>query len=167
MDQKLIKQSEKKSAPPNDNSHWGGDGGGSGGGGGYRKRRSFDNRNDSDRAVRVINSTLHDTWKLCTNEVYRDVFHPGNNRCLEKLKKKNIETNCLRYHTVRFWFKDCKFNHGVLDTEEAAVHAAFVKVAREQCKSHQERRSRNNSQHERTDLPQSQTPAATPSATGE
>ena len=58
-------------------------------------------------------------------------------------------------------------SHGILDAEEAAEYAAFVQAARELRNSHQERRNRNNTQHERSGLSQANTPNAIPTATGE
>ena len=168
---KLIKSREQKSPPLNDYgdryNRGGSGGGGNGGRSGDLKRRSFNNKNDSERSVRVNNSNQHDTCKLRSNESYKDIFHPGNTCRLTKPKKKNGDINCLRFHTAGYCFKECKFSHGILDAEEAAEHAAFVQSAREQRKSHQERRNRNNAQHERPGPSQANTSNAIPTVTGE
>ena len=90
---KLIKQREQKSSPSNDYSHrGGGGGGGDGGGDGDSKRCSFNDRNDSDRAVRVVSSAPRDTCKLCANEVYIELFHPGNTVASQRPRRRMKKT---------------------------------------------------------------------------
>ena len=110
---------------------------------GPRKRRSFVNDSDSGRSQKVQNNHVCLECKLQEGEQFKYMFHPSNIRELEKPKTKDGKSKCLRWHTIDFCFKDCKFikGHGTNDDAEEAALIAFVSKAREKRKLFLERRT--------------------------
>ena len=149
--QKLIKLREK--APQDDQNSGRGGSGGGGAHGGRNKRRSFDQ--DNGRNQRVVNTKLSDTCKLCDGEQYRFIFHVGNIREIEKPKKKNGDMMCMRFHSLGYCFKDCRFanGHGELDADETKDMEKFLgkaRVARRRFMENQRGRQGNRQRSEPT-----------------
>ena len=63
---------------------YGGGGGGRRGGGEEKIRHQFGN--DSDRSKKIQNQDTQESCMLQLNEQFRDLFHPGNLRNVEKSK---------------------------------------------------------------------------------
>ena len=127
---KLIKKREKKIVVAEDEK-------------GHRKRRSFVNDTDGGRNQKLQNPHVCLGCKLEEGEQFKYMFHPGNIRDLVKPKTKDGEPKCLRWHTMGFCFKDCKFlkGHGRNDAAEEAEITEFVKKAREKRKLFMNRRA--------------------------
>ena len=79
------------------------------------------------------------------------MFHPENIRNLDKPKKNDIML-CMRFHTLRHFFSNCKYKsgHGVLGEAEV-VMTVFVTQARKSLQ--QFRRRGNNNNHEDQHVP--------------
>lgn len=60
------------------------------------------------RVNHVQNTNSQYGCMLVLTKQFRDVFHPGVMRNLDKPKKKNGIMMCLRFHTLGFYFGDCK-----------------------------------------------------------
>jgi len=105
-------------------------GGRNGGGGGKEKHhRTFQPWDDSKK---VSNNNQCDSCKLHSNERFRDIFHPGNIRGLERPKRNGFEF-CLRFQTIGYWFADCKYktcNVKLTEGEEEQVKR-LVSTARQ------------------------------------
>ena len=68
----------------------------------------------------MINPNLSEKCNLVEGEQYRFIFHVGNIKDIEKPKNRNGETMCIRFHSLGYCFKECRFvkEHGELDLEE-------------------------------------------------
>ena len=82
---------------------------------------------------------------LKISEQFRDLFHPGNIRNLEKPKIADGIPMCLRFHSLGSCFTDCKYKdgHSCLTTEEARKMKTFVDSARANRASYMDRRNGN------------------------
>ena len=142
---KLMKKKERK--PGRDQPIGKGHGGGGGGGrnGGEEKtRRQFGN--ESDRSKKIQNPQAQESCMLQLNEQFRDLFHPGNLRNVEKPKLKCGTQICLRYHCIGYCFTDCKFKdgHAGLNDTETASLKSFVEGARASRTSYTQHRNGSN-----------------------
>ena len=104
---KLIKSCEQKPFPSNDYgdryNRGGGGGGGNRGRSGDLKRRSFNNKNDSERSVRVNNSNQHDLCKIRSDESYKDISIqeiPVVSRSQRKIMERSTVFVFIRLATV-------------------------------------------------------------------
>ena len=72
------------------------------------------------------------------------MFHPENIRNLDKPKKIGMML-CMIFHTLGYYFFDCKYKsvHGVMGEAEAAM-AAFVTQARTILQQFRRRGNNNN-----------------------
>ena len=59
-----------------------------------------------------------------------------NTKTITEPKKKDEEVTCIRFHSLGYCFKDCRFmkGHGELDNNEAQGIVNFMDKARERCK---------------------------------
>jgi len=139
---KMMKKKEKKHGD-HDRHQRGSGGGGGGGRGSERTRRQFGS--DSDRSKKIANANSHEGCMLKMTEQFRDLFHPGNIRNLEKPKIADGTPMCLRFHTLGSCFTDCKYKdgHTCLTTEEARKMKSFVDSARANRASYMDRRNSN------------------------
>ena len=123
------------------------------------KRRTFEQ--DNDRNQKVINPNQMEICKLKADEQFKYLFHPGNIKSLTKPKKKDGEIMCMRYHTLGYCFKDCKYHkgHGNLNEEETQDMATFLTNAREVRAAFTNRRKRNrNGENNGGETPTPNTP---------
>ena len=97
------------------------------------------------------NSNPKDGCMLALTEQFRDIFHPGNVRALEKPKNKKGIMICLRFHTLGFCFGDCKYKngHGSLDTDKTRSLSIYIISARENRKNYQQIRNKHGNQDQR------------------
>jgi len=93
-----------------------------------KKRRTFQTRDDSKKTA---NNTQCDSCKLHPNGRFRDIYHPGNIRGLERPKRNGVEF-CLRFQTLGHCFSDCKYKivHVKLTESEEEKLKTFVSTAR-------------------------------------
>ena len=110
---KLVKQRERRPGLP---------------GGG---RRPADG--EGGRSKKITNPTQRNECKLVEGEQFKYLFHPGNIKSLDKPKNNQGVTLCMRYHTMGYCFKDCKYlkSHGNLNNEETVGMANFLATARQ------------------------------------
>ena len=95
-----MKQSERRTSV-----------GGSGNG-----RRS--GHGDGRRAKKISKSDQQDCCRLKEREQFKFLFHPGNLDVLEKSQRKDGEALCMRYHTMEYYFTDCKYKSGHVSLNE-------------------------------------------------
>ena len=88
------------------------------------------------RSKKVTNSEIRGECKLADGEQFRFLFHPGNIKDMEKPKNGLGATLCMRFHTMGYCFRDCKYvkGHGVLSSGETAELATFMASARQERK---------------------------------
>ena len=111
-----------------------------------------------------MNPNVKETCKLKPNEQLRDIFHPGNIRTLTKPTFKSGVAMCLRYHSLGFYFGDCKHvtDHGDMDNKETANFCQFIGTVRGRRTDFQQHRGNNNNNQDRNaDMPATSTPPAT------
>ena len=138
---KIMKKKERKSTERYNKPH--GVGRGGGGGGEERQRRQFGN--DSDRSKKIANANLQESCALKVTEQFRDLFHPGNIRNMDKPNLNDGGPICLRFHCIGFCFTNCKFKdgHSRLDAAEIQKLKTFVDVARTNRASYNQNRNGN------------------------
>ena len=90
-------------------------------------------RGGGGRNKKIINPDQRGECKLSDGEQFKFLFHPGNIKSMEKPKNNQGVTLCMRYHTMDYCFKDCKYlnGHGTLKEGEAADMARFLSTARQ------------------------------------
>ena len=88
---------------------------------------------DGGRNKKIINPDQRGECKLSDGEQFKFLFHPGNIKSMEKPKNSQGVTLCMRYHTMGYCFKDCKYlnGHGTLKEGEAVEMARFLSTARQ------------------------------------
>ena len=141
--QKFIKLREKNAQNENER---GARGGGSGGAyGGRNKCRSFDQNKgtldqDNDRNQQVLNLNLSEKCKLTEGKQYRFNFHVENIKDIEKPKNQNGETMCMRFHSLRYCFKELHFvkEHVDLYPKETGEMELFLGKSRASLKKFQD-----------------------------
>ena len=136
---KIMKKKEKKSSDRDTKRH----GGGGGGGGEEKTRRQFGT--DSDRSKKIANAHPQEDCTLKITEQFRDLFHPGNIRNMDKPNRNDGGQMCLRFHCLGFCFTNCKFKdgHSRLDAPEIQRLKTFVDGARSNRASYNQNRNGN------------------------
>ena len=133
---RLIKKRERKE--PEDSYNKGSDNYNKGGGSSERgTRRQF---KEGDRQKRITSGNMGTKCKLGQNEQFKDIFHPGNIKGMDKPMKKDGCMMCIRWHSLGYCFEDCRFKsgHGKLDElEEKSLknYQSIVRKKREDYKS--------------------------------
>ena len=125
----LQKDKDNNTGTGGSSGNFNGGGGNGGGGGKEKRRRTFQPRDDSKK---ISNNNQCDYCKLHSNERFRDVFHPGNIRGLERPKRNGVEF-CLRSQTLGHYFSDCKHktSHVKLTEGEEEKVKTCVSTARQ------------------------------------
>ena len=126
-----------------------------------RKRCSF--AQDDERQNRVINASVYEDNKLAPNKMFCDIFNPGNIKGVDTPTNVKGKQLCLKFHTLGFCFKECKFAHGALADNETTKVKNFIKSAREGRVKYKNRRSNSttNGRNNRS------TDTTTPDTSGE
>ena len=101
-----------------------------GGGGGYEKTRCQFGT-DSERSKKIANAHPQQGCIFQSTEQFRDLFHPGSIRNLDKPKIAYGTPMCLRFHSLCSCFTDCKYKdgHSWLTTDEARKMKTFFDSA--------------------------------------
>ena len=118
-----------------------------------RKRRSFANDAEDGIRAKVMNPEKSLTKKLRDNEPFKNIFHPMNLCDMKLPKDRNGNTRCLRWHTMGYCYRDCRYAAGHRSNESArdAGIAEFIKLARVKQAAFEAFRMANTSQDEAPD----------------
>ena len=95
---------------------------------------------------------------LHPNERFRDIYHPGNIRGLERSKRNGIEF-CLRFQPFGHCFSDCKYKEGrvkLTESEEEKLKMC-VSTAQQNVATYNSGRRNNSNSRENNTPPANET----------
>ena len=70
-------------------------------------RRPFEE--NGGRSKKLVNPAQKNEYKLADGKQFEYLFHPANIKSLDKTKNNKGVTFCMRYYTMGYCFKDCKY----------------------------------------------------------
>ena len=90
-------------------------------------------RGGGGRNKKIINPDQRGECKLSDGEQFKYLFHPGNIKSMGKPKNSQGVTLCMRYHTMIYYFRNCKYvkAYGTTNDALAVEMVKFISTARQ------------------------------------